>query len=268
MVNATSTNAVQGAVGYAWYWGTVGSEKLGAITAINSILITTAAGTGQLASSLTAADFSTNALVYDGLLYLAMGAGQQNPGVSASGSLVAVQATGTPGVGNTLTSDGAGGCVEINADLESFWETNNQYLSPGHIFLGSQMLKELTKIIIAGGGAPLFRFNMDAVKDLQGGTFTAGAVIGQYLNPFSMDGGSLIKIHLHPNMTPGTLLYFSDHIPYQFTNVGNVAQIKFRRDYTGVEWPRTTRKFQNGVYMSTVLQHYFPPSMGVRYNIA
>ena len=59
VVNATSTNAVQGAVGYAWYWGTVGSEKLGAITAINSILITTAAGTG-LASAGYSAQFSAN----------------------------------------------------------------------------------------------------------------------------------------------------------------------------------------------------------------
>ena len=268
VVSTTTAAALQGALGYAWYWGTAGNETLGAITYINSILITTAAGGGQAASTLPSADYSTNAQVYDGLLYLCFGGGQQNPTVSASGSLVAVQATGAPGVGTPLTSDGAGGCVEINADLESFWETNNQFLSPGHIFVGSYLLKELTKIIIAGGGAPLFRFNMDAVKDLQAGTFTAGAVIGQYINPFSMDGGTLVKIHLHPYLTPGVILYYSDHVPYAFTNVGNIAQIKFRRDYTGVEWPRVTRKFQNGVYLSSVLQHYFPPSMGVRYNVA
>lgn len=274
VVNSTTTLAQQGAFGYAWYWGTAGNETLGAITYINSILITipvglyTAGAGAGLASALPSTDYSTNAQVYDGLLYLCLGAGQQNPTVTASGSLVAVQATGTPGIGTTLTSDGAGGCVEINADLESFWETNNQYLSPGHIFVGSNLLKGLTKIIIAGGGAPLFRFNMDAVKDLQAGTFTAGAVIGQYINPFSMDGGVLVKIHLHPNLTPGVIFYFSDHIPYQFTNVGAPALIRYRRDYTGVEWPRTTRKFQNGVYLSSLLQHYFPPSMGVRYNIA
>ena len=273
VVSNTTTQAPIGYVAYAWFWGTVGNETLGAITTINSVLITTATGTSTagaaaLASNLPAHDYSTNAQVYDGMLYLCMGAGQQNPAASASGSLVAVQATGTPGTGTTLTSDGAGGCVEINADFQSFWETNNQFLSPGHMFVGSAMLKELTKIIIAGGGAPLFRFNMDAVKDLQQGTFTAGAVIGSYLNPFSMNGGELCKIHLHPYMPAGMIFYYSDHVPYEFTNVGNIAQVKYRRDYTGVEWPRTTRKFQNGVYMSCLLQHYFPPSMGVRSNIA
>src|SRR5262249_59986393 len=63
-----SVAAVNGAVAYAWYWGAAGSELLGAITTINSALITAAATGTQTAASLPAADNSQNNLVFDGLL--------------------------------------------------------------------------------------------------------------------------------------------------------------------------------------------------------
>lgn len=44
--------AVTGAVGYAWFWGTAGNEVLGAITTMNSYVITVAAGTGTQTSTL------------------------------------------------------------------------------------------------------------------------------------------------------------------------------------------------------------------------
>lgn len=47
-----SVTPVAGALGYAWFWGVAGSEVLGAITTINSALITAAASGTQTAASL------------------------------------------------------------------------------------------------------------------------------------------------------------------------------------------------------------------------
>ena len=87
-----------------------GSEVLGAITTINSVLITAAAAGTQTAASLPAADNSQNNLVFDGLLTQI-----QLPG---SNAYIATMPTGTPGTGTPLTADGAGGVVEIDAALK------------------------------------------------------------------------------------------------------------------------------------------------------
>ncbi len=262
---------VQGALGYGWFWGPDAAAAclLGSISTINSVLIGTAQGTGTQAANATGitTDNSTDALVFDGLLYLAMGAGQENPAASVSGSIISVQATGTPGTGTPLTADGAGGVTEIENDLLAFW---TQYkLQPTDIFVSAQQILDITKKVIAGGSAPLFRFMLDgAAQNLGDGTIRAGAVIGNYLSKYSLTGGSLIRIRIHPNLPSGTMLYYSETLPYQITNVGNVNQIKTRRDYWQIQWPLVTRKYEYGVYTDEVLQSYFPPSLGVRYNIA
>ncbi|MCI0734663.1 MAG: hypothetical protein L0Y50_00040, partial [Beijerinckiaceae bacterium] len=89
-INA-SVAPVTGALGYAWFWGTAGAEKLGAITPINSVAITAAAAGAQVASSLGPNDNSTNALAFDGLIYQAL--------IPGSGSYVSSMPSGQPGVG-------------------------------------------------------------------------------------------------------------------------------------------------------------------------
>ena len=131
---AATVAPVTGALGYAWFWGAAGSEVLGAITTINSLVITaTAAGT-QTAASLGSSDNSTNALVFDGLLYQAFKSG--------SNAYVAYLATGTAGSGSTLTGDGAGGIVEIDAALKNRWDTYR--LSPDTMWVSSQVANNLS----------------------------------------------------------------------------------------------------------------------------
>ena len=61
----TATNTVtakitplRGAYGYAWFVGPAGSERFYSITTLSQVVITAIPTTGQLASSLTAADYS------------------------------------------------------------------------------------------------------------------------------------------------------------------------------------------------------------------
>ena len=256
-----SVSPVAGAVGYAWFWGAnAGNLTLGAITTINSVSIT-ANATGTAVSpgvvnyqALAATNNSTNSLAFDGLLTFAS--------KSALGSYQASQANGTAGVGTPLTSDGAGGIVEIDAALKSFWD--NYRLSPDTLWVNSQEMNNIGKKILAGSANAAQRFVFNADQGMVGG----GIMVRTYLNKFGMDGAQELKIRLHPNMPAGTMLFTTNRLPYPLSNVTNVMQMRMRRDYYQIEWPVVTRKYQYGVYEDGVLQHFFPPSAGVINNIA
>lgn len=238
--------ATPNAVAYAWFWGAVGSETLGALTTINKLTITANATGSQLASSLASADYSTNALEFDGILTQ----------ISKSGSGSYVQSLD----GAVLTSDGAGGITEIDAAFASFWSSYR--LSPETIYVNSQQLLGMNKLVIANGGAPLYRFNLDAANPAQ---ISAGAVIGSYLNKIT---NQEVKVQVHPNMPPGTIMFYSSGIPYPLSGVGEVLRILTRQDYYQIEWPLQTRRWQSGVYADEVLQCFFPPAFGKIYNVA
>ena len=257
---SASTAAVAGAMGYAWYWGAnTGNLTLGAITTINSVLIT-ANATGNASKpggnfqALVSADYSKNGLSFDGLLTMASN--------SALGSLQVTQATGTPGVGTPLTGDGAGGIVEIDTALKSFWD--NYRLSPDTLWVSSQEMQNIGKKILAGSANAAQRFVFNAEQGMIGG----GIMVRSYLNKFSMDGATELQIKMHPNMPAGTMLFTTSRLPYPLSNVTNILQMRMRREYYQIEWPMTSRKYQYGIYEDGVLQNYFPPSQGVITNIA
>lgn len=251
-INA-SVAPVVGAVGYAWFWGAAGAEVLGAVTSINSVVINAAAAGTQTAASLPAVDSSTSSLDFDGLLTQAF-----KPG---SNAYIAVQPTGTAGVGTPLTSDGAGGIVEFEQAFLNFY--NRYRLSPSKVYLSSQELINITKKIIANGGAPLLKLNANI--NGQTNAVAAGVVVGSYWNKVT---GTEVPLVVHPNMPAGTVFFFTERLPYPLANVGNAVQMLMRQDYYQLEWPLRTRKYEYGVYADGVLQHYAPFSMGVITNIA
>ncbi len=251
-ISATVTLA-PGALGYAWFWGPAGSEKLGAITTINSVVITAAAAGAQTAATLSSTDFSGNAFAFDGLIYQAI-----KPGSQAS---VYTMSSGVAGVGSPLTADGSGGVIEIDTVLKSMWD--NYRLSPDTMWVSSQEALNISKKILAGSQNSAQRFVFETAQDLVGG----GVMVRSYLNRFSMQGGSVVDIKVHPNMPAGTILFTTKTLPYPLAGVGNVMQIRTRQDYYQIEWPLRTRKYEYGVYADEVLQNYFPPSLGLITNI-
>lgn len=250
-----SVAAVVGAMGYLWYAGTGTNLYPVALTHTNSVLITALPTTGQLYSALNG-DNSVNPLVFNGLAAIAAAPG--------SGAYWAAQPTDPNGVGIPLTPDGAGGIVEFDAALESFW--NNYKLSPSEIWVSSQEQNYIRKKVLTAptGTVPLSRFvlssnNQDGIR---GGTAVKG-----YTNPFGMGQAQELPIRLHPNLPPGTVMFLTDELPYALNDVQNVYQIRTRKDYYQIEWPLRTRKYEYGVYADQVLQHYFPPSLGFITNI-
>jgi hypothetical protein len=250
---AATVAQTRGAVGYAWFWGTSGSEVLGAITSINSVSITASAAGTQTASSLPAADNSQNALVFDGLLTQAFNA--------SLNAYFAAQPTGTAGTGTPLTADSEGGIVEFDAALKAFWD--NYRLSPTTIYVSSQEMLNLHKKILQGATNTAARFVFSADQ----GAVLGGMMVRSYLNKFSLSGAVEIPIKLHPNMPPGTVLFFSRTLPYPLSNVPNTVQLRTRSEYYQIEWPLRARRYEYGVYADEVLQNYAPFAFGAITNI-
>ena len=247
-ITASLAAPVLGATGYAWYLGTATTvERIVALTSAPTVVLTAIPAVGnQLSSALGTADNSTNALAFDGLLYQAL----------APGSGAYVQA-----VSSTFTADNAGGIVEIETMLKNMWDVSR--LGPDTIWVNSQQALDISKKILAGGASGAQRFVFNSTQD----ALNAGVMVRTYLNRYSMAGGSSIDIKIHPNLPAGTVLATSNKLPYPMSNVGNVFQIRARQDYYQMEWPLRSRKWESGVYADEVLQHFFPPSMGVLYDV-
>lgn len=245
-----------GAAGYAWFWGQPGAEALGAITTINSIVITAAATGTQIASGILGAvgDNSTNAFAFDGLLYQCYKTG--------SNSYVVHQPTGTAGVGTTLTAGTDGTIAEFDAALQSFWD--NYRLAPDEILVSAQEMNFIRKKVLTGSTSSAQRFVF--TSDQHG--MTGGVSVKSYLNPFTMNGATELDIKIHPNMPRGTVMFRTKTLPYALSNVQNVVQVLTRQEYYQLEWPLKTRRYEYGVYADEVLQNYFPPAFGVINNIA
>jgi hypothetical protein len=254
--------SVNGAVGYAWFVGVAGSERLEKITTINSAAFSNALlGTGQLASAIAGADNSANpGLAFDGLLTTAL--------LPSSGSVVIYQPTGTAGTGTPLTASGYGTVVEIDSALKAMWD-NNQ-VSADVIYVSSQELQAITKKCLSGSSnASLLSFQNTAALDGKPFKLTAGGVIAMYFNPFTPEGGKMIPVKLHPKVSAGTILMYCENLPmhYQSNNVSNVAEVKTRQDYYQIDWPVTKRAYETGVYSEQVLAVYAPFAMAAILNI-
>ena len=255
-----SVTPVAGAVAYAWYVGTSGSETLQAITTINSVAFSAPLASSRQAATAITADSSVNSsLAFDGLLTAAL-----NP---ANNAYVDALASGTAGTGSTLTASGRGSIEEIDTMLQAMWD--NYRLSPTVLYVNSQELKNITAKVLSSSASPLLRYEAPADGPDPYAIVAAGAV-EFYFNPFALDGGVKIPVKVHPDLPPGTLIGWCERLPaaYQSNEVPNVAEIKTRRDYYRVDWPLRTRQREVGVYAEEVLAIYAPFALGAITNIA
>lgn len=247
---------VKGAAAYVWFIGATSggaaAAKLAAITTINSVLIQANPAGTQFAASCSA-DNSGNALEFDGMLTQTL----------AGNGLFASQATGTPGSGTPLTYDGAGGIVEIETDFEAFWDTSR--LIPDEILVSGQELKNILTKIINGGGASLYRLNLDGNAMRNG--VSAGSLIRSYLGKFAMAGGHEVMITLHPNMPAGTILYRTKQLPYRIQNMRNTFNVRTLQEWRQIDWPITQRSWDYGVYVTETAEMHASFAFGSRTNI-
>jgi hypothetical protein len=254
-IRASVSNA-NGAVGYAWYIGTSGAETLQAITTVNSLQFSTVVIGGRQNINTVTADRSVDSLVFSGLLYNAFAPG--------SGAQMLDLPIGTFGSGSTLTADGAGGVVEIDQILMSYWD--NTRSSPTEMHMSARTFRVVSNRIVQNNNGTAVTPLLQIVQQAGGAQSHVGAtMVTEYLNKVT---NTNIKMIIHPDMMDGTILFYTAEVPYPLSNVPNICQMKMRKEYYQIEWPLRTRRYEYGVYADGTLQHYFPPSLGVMRNIS
>jgi hypothetical protein len=258
---ACTVAAVPGAVAYAWFIGADATTncRLAAITTVNAVTLTAVPsaitpGTGfaGVVGTNFDADRSTNNLLYNGLISI----------IAKSGSNALFASSDNA----QLSTDNAGGCTQINGDLQAFWD--NFKVSPTALIVGAQVLLDLSSLVVKNGGAPLIRFQLDGNgRTPNANTITAGSVVGFYMNKTAQNGGQMLEVILHPDVPPGMIIYYSERISYPVPGVTNILQIKTQEEWRQIDWPLIEREYGVGVYARQVLQCYFPPAFGMRCNI-
>jgi hypothetical protein len=256
---SVSWDAIPGAVAYAVFWGptNAAASALGFITTINSYKITTAVGVSTAmyadATGITS-DNSKNALEFDGVIALMAGAGQGSSAGTpdtASGAIIKTMGTGTPGTGTTLHTASDGGIVEFDDVMRDI------YLQSGvgvdEIWVSPRDIATISKVVIGGGGAPLFRFT----SDQQGtgpnkGVISAGVVVGSYLSKYGWDGEKGIPITPHYDLPSGTVLFMTYKLPYPISGIENVWDVRTRREYYELIWALKTTRYEHSVRVSEV----------------
>ena len=246
-----SVTPVPGAVGYAWYIGATGSETLQALS-LTSWCKVGASTAGRPNVSQITTDCSQDAYAYDGLLSLAFRTDNNAQVMSLKTSDKAPA---------TLTSDGAGGVKEIEDLLGQYWD--NLKTGPSDLYMSAGTRKNVSRLIMQNGGnTPLMQI-VQTNGDVQG--FIGAPQAVRYLNRIT---GTDMQMHIHPELPDGIILFYSDGVPYPLSGVQELCQIKTRREYYQIEWPLRSRRYEYGVYCDAVLQHYFPPSLGILNNFA
>lgn len=276
-----SVAAVIGAVAYAWYVGTAsGQETLAGITASNKAVFTK--NPGVLAQPVTGLkvgasyqDNSTNTLIFDGILSQIYGsvtgnapgtAMTTNPSLPAvSTGVLAISANSgalvlTMNAGNTGLTINGQNITEFDAVCQAAWD---QYKVPFDRILMS------STDIISGMGSffnssnttdYLFLAQADAVN----GRLVAGRRITTYMNKVT---NRPLDVDVHPNVPPGTVLFWSDRIPYELSGVTNILELHTRQDYYQMEWPIVQMRYEFGCYVDEVMIGYFMPAFATICNL-
>jgi hypothetical protein len=276
--NVTATvTPVAGAVAYAWYVGTTsGAETLAAITSANRATFTKAGALGQPITDLQVSsayvDNSTNAYLPDGIISMINGSVfGSSPGtamatvptlpdsrlsIASSGSLVLTAPAGNSG----LTISGTN-IAEFDLLLQAAYD---QYkIGFDKILMSSADLANFAGTFFGSGDtAAAFRIVFDA--EAASGRIVAGRRVTSYLNKFF---GNTLDIEIHPYLPQGTILFWSDRVPYELSGVANILEAHVRQDYYEVQWPWSTMRHEFGVYVDEVFAGYFMPAFAAITNL-
>ena len=163
----------------------------------------------------------------------------------------------------TLTSDGAGGIVEIEDRLQNQWDTNR--VGPDEIWVNSQESRTMKKKMLNAGSSSIARIVVEggnAQAELD-----AGAGVTRYYNSFT---GQWIPVKTHPYLPKGKMLLLTHHLPEWFPNneIPDAIIIATQEEYADYQFAFTTRAYEHGVYVAEVPVPYAPGFSSIISNIA
>jgi hypothetical protein len=193
-------------------------------------------------------DGSAGATMFDGLVGWMQK--QTICGITMPSPHIGLDMDGAP-----LTTVGSG-VSEFDQILEPLWK--QWVINPTLIITDPAGAASLTDKLIAANGAAMYRLEISQER----GSFTGGVFVGGYLNKFaaSMMGyqPATIPVWAHPYMEPGTFLFLSERIPYQYSKEARGFALDVLTPYTYFELARTQRSFPFSTFFNETLKCYHP----------
>ena len=233
-----SVTPLKGALAYAWFVGTSGSETLQIVTT-NSAVVLTALVTGG--SAAPTADGSGDPLAFDGII----------PQILNGGGLFYDMA-------NSQLTAAAGGIAELDEINSRLF---NQYKNgPTRYLVSEQLAKDITSAIVKNNGAPTLFVNNGEKNDI-----TGNYMVKRYVN--KSYGGENVIIDVHPWLPNGTMVVMCDRVPYPNANIPSVLEMECGYDYRQLEYAMTSPKYEFEVRTYEALKHYFPACQAIITNV-
>ena len=236
-ITATVT-PVKGALAYAWFVGTAGSETLQIVTTNSAVELTALVTGGSAAPTV---DGSADPLAFDGII----------PQIINGGGLFYDLA-------NSQLTAAAGGIAELDEINSRLF---NQYKNgPTRYLVSEQLAKDITSAIVKNQGAPTLFVNNSEKNNL-----TGNYLVKRYVN--KSYGGEDVIIDVHPWLPNGTMVVMCDRVPYPNANIPSVLEMECGYDYRQLEYAMTTPKYEFEVRTYEALKHYFPACQAIITNV-
>jgi hypothetical protein len=272
---------IAGAVAYAWYVGTTsGAETLAGITSVSRATFTKPGALVQPVTNLQVSglyqDNSVNAYLFDGIIPMMtnaifgsapgtpMATNSQLPSVVSSGDTLTITNAGS--LVYTMHNTNTG--LTISGTNVAEWDVllqgaYDQYkIGFDRILMSSQDISYNAGAFFASGAAAQFKILFDAESDT--GRITAGRRVNSYLNKFFNNS---LDIEIHPYIPVGTVIFWSDRIPYELSGIANILEMHVRQDYYEVQWPWATMRHEFGVYVDELAAGFFMPAFAMIVNL-
>lgn len=275
--SATATVAyVPGAVAYDWYVAgfyytttIVNKVTITAIPTANQAVPTLPNLSTVAPTSVPVADSTAQAAEFNGLL--ATLAGDYATG---GGNGLVARGSGTNSGASFTSLDGAGftGSGQNINELDALNDTifQSTYLSPDAYMCSSKDAAAISKLLLSGSGTGTTFFT----PGLEGRTdVTAGGFVGHYVNKSA--GGIPIRIEVHPNMVPGTLIARTDRVNFPNAGYSNVFELRNLDDLTDYQYGVARNagvagggpRWDGEVYSTSTLVNRAPAAQAVLSNI-
>lgn len=221
----------------------------------NLVTITdpTAAGTGVT----NIADKTADQYGYQGLLQQLTALTGTAGGTGSYGTKTAYY---KDNAGVAPTSDGAGGCAEIETALSSIW--SNYRVSPTLIIVNAQEAKSLKKLTIGSSTSNAVRVT---INEESKNKFVAGSAVDTYWSPYTEQ---LMEIKTSVHCPPGKIFLIGETVPYPNAETPNNLEVELQQEYYGEMFARTTRSTPVGVTCIGALKVYLPGACGLIANLS
>jgi hypothetical protein len=270
-----TTPAVRGAVAYDWFVGNfyytttvVNKVTITSIPTANQAVPPLLGISGTAPASVPSTDSSANPAEFNGLL--ATLAGDYNNSAGGNGLVPAGSGLASGATFQSLDGAGFTGSGQNINELDNLNAAvyNATFLSPDAYMCSSVDAAAISKLILGTSNSNTFYTpGLDGRTDV-----TAGGFITHYVNKST---GTPVRIEVHPNMVPGTLIARTDQVNFPNSGISNVFELREIEGVQDYEYGSGRipgqagggPRFDGEVYSSSTLVNHVPAAQAVLQNI-